>query len=131
MKIDAEMLTGDIHEHKDDFISRLDSIERRVSQISVPLGFSRELYDLRVHIELLREKLMASGFKVHSLANAEDYDFDETVILYNTGQEEAAQQLKIIFENADIYEYNSQWTYYKSKADLMLILGKDYKDYLD
>ncbi len=71
------------------------------------------------------------GFKIHSLANAKNYGFEETVIIYNDGQEEAADQLKIIFENAEIYEYNSEWAYYKSKADLVLILGKDYKDYLE
>ena len=78
-----------------------------------------------------KEAISALGFKIHSLANAGDYGFEETVIIYNNGQEEAADQLKIIFENAEIYEYNSEWTNYKSKADLVLILGKDYKDYLE
>lgn len=71
------------------------------------------------------------GFKIHSLANAGEYDLEETFIIYNPGQEKAAKQLKIIFENAKLYEYNSEWSYYYSTADLMLILGKDYKDYLD
>jgi hypothetical protein len=78
-----------------------------------------------------KDAISALGFKIHSLANAGDYDFEETVIIYNNGQEESADQLKIIFENAEIYEYNSEWTNYKSKADLVLILGKDYKDYLE
>jgi LCP family protein required for cell wall assembly len=78
-----------------------------------------------------KEALLTSGFKVHSLANAKSYDFEETTIIYNPDQGEAAEQLKIIFENAPIYEYNSLWTYYESKADLILILGKDYKEYLD
>ena len=77
-----------------------------------------------------KDALSTLGFKIHSLANAKNYGFEETVIIYNNGQEEAADQLKIIFENAEIYEYNSEWAYYKSKADLVLILGKDYKDYL-
>ena len=71
------------------------------------------------------------GFKIHSLANADSFDFEETAIIYNEGQEEAAQQLKIIFEDAPVYEYDSDWANYKSKADLMLILGKDYKGYLE
>ena len=71
------------------------------------------------------------GFKSYPLANADSYDFEETVILYNMDQQEAAEQLKIIFENAKIFEYNSEWTYYKSKADIMLILGKDYKKYIE
>lgn len=71
------------------------------------------------------------GFKIHSLANAEVYDLEKTFIIYNSGQEKAADQLKIIFENAKLYEYNSEWSYYGSTADLMLILGKDYKEYLE
>jgi len=71
------------------------------------------------------------GFKIHSLANADSFDFEETAIIYNEGQEEAAQQLKIIFEDAPVYEYDSDWANYKSKADLMLILRKDYKGYLE
>lgn len=78
-----------------------------------------------------KDALSVLGFKIHSLANAKNYGFEETVIIYNDGQEEAADQLKIIFENAEIYEYNSEWAHYKSKADLVLILGKDYKDYLE
>lgn len=78
-----------------------------------------------------KDALSVLGFKIHSLANAKNYGFEETVIIYNNGQEEAADQLKIIFENAEIYEYNSEWAHYKSKADLVLILGKDYKDHLE
>ncbi len=60
MKIDAEILDSDIRQWNDEFIAQLNTIEQSVSQISVPLGFSGELYDLRVHIELLREKLLAA-----------------------------------------------------------------------
>ncbi|MCJ7666407.1 MAG: LCP family protein [Actinobacteria bacterium] len=78
-----------------------------------------------------RNALSGFGFKIYSLANAENYDFSDTVIIYNKDQKEAAEQLKIIFENARTYEYNSEWAHYKSKADLVLILGKDYKQYLE
>ena len=78
-----------------------------------------------------RDALSSLGFKIHSLANAGDYDFDQSIIIYNPDQEEAAEQLKIIFENAQAFEYNSEWADYKSKADLVLILGKDYKEYLE
>ena len=77
-----------------------------------------------------KKAISTFGFKTHSLANAGKYDIEETIILYNPGQEEAADQLKIIFENAQIYEYNSEWSDYDSNADLILILGKDYKEYL-
>jgi len=60
MDIDGEILNGDVRLRKDEFLSRLDIIEQNVSQISVPLGFSRELFDMRVHIEMLRKKLSAT-----------------------------------------------------------------------
>jgi len=79
----------------------------------------------------VKNTISTLGFKIHSLANAGVYDLEKTFIIYNPGQKEAADQLKIIFENADIYEYNSEWSNYDSIADLMLILGKDYKEYLE
>jgi hypothetical protein len=39
-------------------IERLNHIEKQVSQVSIPLGYREELYDLRMHIDLLRKKLM-------------------------------------------------------------------------
>ncbi|MGB7920679.1 MAG: hypothetical protein WCF40_11535 [Desulfobacterales bacterium] len=61
MEIDSEMLHGGIADRKDEFLSRLSAIEQQVSQISVPRGYSRELYDMRIHIQMLREKLVAAG----------------------------------------------------------------------
>ncbi len=78
-----------------------------------------------------KDVLSGLGFKSYPLANAESFDFEETIILYNEGQQEAAEQLKIIFENAQIFEYNSEWVYYKSKVDIMVILGKDYRQYIE
>jgi len=78
-----------------------------------------------------KDALCRLGFKIHSLANAKRFDFEESVIIYNPGQEEAVDQLKLIFENAKGYDYNSDWAHYSSKADLVLILGKDYKEYID
>ena len=37
--------------------NRLNALERKVCNVSVPLSFSEELYQLRLHINLLREKL--------------------------------------------------------------------------
>ena len=57
MRIDYEILNGDIQKRKNAFMSRLDTIEKKVSKISVPLAFSGEFYNMRIHIEMLREKL--------------------------------------------------------------------------
>jgi TRAP transporter TAXI family solute receptor len=68
MDIDYEMLHGDIIERKDEFMSRLNEVELHVSEISVPRGYSRELYDMRIHIEMLRRKLLeAGGGKLESI----------------------------------------------------------------
>ena len=64
MNIDYEMLHGDIIKRNDEFMSRLNEVEQQVSEISVPRGYSRELYDMRIHIEMLRRKLLEAGTDV-------------------------------------------------------------------
>jgi uncharacterized protein len=61
MEIDLQILRGDCVDRKTDCLSSLDVIEKQVAQVSVPRGFHRELYDMRVHIELLREKLVSAA----------------------------------------------------------------------
>jgi TRAP transporter TAXI family solute receptor len=63
LEIDFQMLDGDITDRKQEFKSRLDWIEREVSRISVPRGYNRELYDMRVHIEMLRGKMIEGDGK--------------------------------------------------------------------
>lgn len=41
-----------------EYLAELDRIEDMVSTVSVPLSFSQELYDLRLHIEMLRAELL-------------------------------------------------------------------------
>ncbi len=79
----------------------------------------------------VKDYLTSHGFKVHSLANADKYDYEESIIIYNKGRLEEAQQLEVVFENSRVYEYNDDWNYYKSEADLVLIVGKDYKQYIE
>ena len=47
----------------DEYLAELDRIEDMVSTVSVPLSFSKELYDLRLHIEMLRNELLEAGGK--------------------------------------------------------------------
>lgn len=44
-----------------DSLAALNRLERTVSHISVPLAFTEELYHLRMHIELLRNKIEKAG----------------------------------------------------------------------
>jgi hypothetical protein len=39
-------------------LARLDWIESQVSHITIPRGFSQELYNMRLHIDMLRKKLL-------------------------------------------------------------------------
>jgi TRAP transporter TAXI family solute receptor len=59
---DLEAVDPDLHkehlaENLEDFFLKLDETEAKVSGLAVPPGYSEELYALRVHIELLRNKL--------------------------------------------------------------------------
>jgi TRAP transporter TAXI family solute receptor len=56
--VDPKVRKDDLPEHLDDFISELDLIEEQVSNISVPLSYSEELYALRLHIGMLRDELL-------------------------------------------------------------------------
>ena len=66
---ELEELDPEIHGEKvparmEKHLERLNKIENQVSQISVPLAYREEVYNLRLHIDLLRKKL--------SDVNAED-----------------------------------------------------------
>jgi TRAP transporter TAXI family solute receptor len=54
--IDPETHKEDLAEHLDEYLSELNRLEEKVSNISVPLAFSEELYALRLHIDMLRNK---------------------------------------------------------------------------
>ncbi|MFK5925592.1 MAG: TAXI family TRAP transporter solute-binding subunit [Desulfuromusa sp.] len=55
--INQEQSAQDVAHHSD----RLDALEKKVCNISVPLSFTEELYQLRLHINLLRERLSPIG----------------------------------------------------------------------
>jgi hypothetical protein len=44
-----------------DLLGALDKLESRVSGIAVPLSYADELYALRAHIELVRERLQKAA----------------------------------------------------------------------
>jgi hypothetical protein len=76
----------------------------------------------------IKDYIKSYGFKVYSLANAENFDFEKSVLIYNAGCEEKARQLAMAFDNLEVYEYNKSWSFYKTDADLVLIVGKDYSE---
>lgn len=56
-EIDAEITQEKISQGLEKTIARLDELEKNVANVSVPLAFREELYDLRLHIDLLRKKI--------------------------------------------------------------------------
>jgi len=62
-EVDPELKRDDLALQLDEYLNRLNNIEAQVCQTSVPLAFSNELYHLRLHIEMLRNKL------VHAASN--------------------------------------------------------------
>jgi TRAP transporter TAXI family solute receptor len=60
---ELEVLDPDIHYEKiqgraQEYLSRLDQFEEQVSNISVPLGFRESVYNLRLHIDMIRSRLI-------------------------------------------------------------------------
>jgi septal ring factor EnvC (AmiA/AmiB activator) len=45
---------------RDELLASLDKLESRVATVKVPLSYADELYALRQHIELVRERLRAA-----------------------------------------------------------------------
>jgi len=56
--VDPKVHKKDLPAHLDDYLLKLDIIEEQVSNISVPLAYSEELYALRLHIGMLRNDLL-------------------------------------------------------------------------
>ena len=54
---DPERHKEEAAEQLQEYLAKLEGVEEKVSNISVPLSFSEELYHLRMHIDLLRSKL--------------------------------------------------------------------------
>jgi hypothetical protein len=59
-EIDPEIRKGVRAEEVREYLAMLDKLEEKVSKVSIPLSYSEERYDLRLHIEMLRNKLRKS-----------------------------------------------------------------------
>jgi hypothetical protein len=56
-KFDPERHKADTTDRLQEYLVGLNRIEEKVSNLSVPLSYSEELYHLRMHIDLLRNKI--------------------------------------------------------------------------
>ncbi len=59
--VDSRIQKNHAVEQIDEYLAELDRIEDMASTVSVPLSFSKELYDLRLHIEMLRNELLKTA----------------------------------------------------------------------
>jgi len=59
--VDSRIQKNYAAEQIDEYLAELDRIEDMASTVSVPLSFSKELYDLRLHIEMLRNELLKTA----------------------------------------------------------------------
>ena len=55
--VESEINREDLTANLDEYLLILDNLEDKVSNISVPSAYSEELYSLRLHIDMLRNKL--------------------------------------------------------------------------
>jgi len=56
--LDPEKHKEETADRLQEYLVKLDRIEENVSNIAVPLSFSEELYHLRMHIDMMRSKLI-------------------------------------------------------------------------
>ena len=61
--VDPDTNKEKVVESLQEFLDKLDEIEEKVSNVTVPLAYSNGLYALRVHIQMLRNKLRHAAQK--------------------------------------------------------------------
>jgi len=75
-----------------------------------------------------QEYIEKYGFKVKGIANAQNYNFEKTKLIYKNGKQQNAEQLALILKSYEVEQYSSKWSSYYSTADVIVILGKDFKE---
>ena len=61
--VDPEIQKDFVAERLEEYLAKLNEVEKQVSNISVPPAYAEGLYDLRLHIEMLRTKLLKAANK--------------------------------------------------------------------
>jgi hypothetical protein len=56
--LDPELHYKEIKARLPEYLARLDKLEKKVSNVNVPLGFRESVYNLRVHIDMIRTRLI-------------------------------------------------------------------------
>jgi hypothetical protein len=61
MGIERELMAKPTPEQRSELLGRLDDIEDAVNEIKTPLSFADQLYVLREHVALVRNRLQSSA----------------------------------------------------------------------
>ncbi|MBM3699529.1 MAG: hypothetical protein FJW68_01255 [Actinobacteria bacterium] len=75
-----------------------------------------------------RDYIKNYNFKIYGLANAQDIDFEKTIVIYKSDKKKNAEQLARLLYSYDMAEFSGQWNYYSSSADVIIILGRDFEE---
>ncbi|MGD8370679.1 MAG: TAXI family TRAP transporter solute-binding subunit [Syntrophobacterales bacterium] len=62
-EVDPDIQKDFVAERLEEYLAKLNKVENQVSNISIPPAYAEGLYDLRLHIEMLRNKLRKAGNK--------------------------------------------------------------------
>ena len=57
-KLDPELHNEEIYDRLPEYLDRLNKLEKKVSNVSVPLGYRESVYTLRFHIDMIRTRLL-------------------------------------------------------------------------
>ena len=56
--LDPELHCEKINTQLPEYLTRLDKLEQKVSNVKVPLGYRESVYNLRIHIDMIRKRLI-------------------------------------------------------------------------
>jgi TRAP transporter TAXI family solute receptor len=76
--VDPDIHREEVAESLQAFLVKLDEIEEKVSKVAVPLGYAEGLYALRVHIEMLRNKLRQAAQKGETSGESDNGRVEDT-----------------------------------------------------
>ena len=75
--VDPETHKEEVAESLQEFLAKLDEVEEKVSNVTVPPAYSNRLYALRAHIQLLRNKLQQAAQKGEASVDSNDDDIKD------------------------------------------------------
>jgi len=75
-----------------------------------------------------KDYIKGYNFIISDIANAKSFDFTKTLIIYKENKKANAEQLSHTLISYEMEEYSDKWKDYKTKADIIVIVGSDYKD---